>query len=249
MRRLLMLALFSLAVVSCVSTDYSRLPRTGFISRYQKNADERVPFVSYWDNFSVEYWDAYVGQRRVIYLAPVTMQFMDKMPSDPKAYEHLQELRDYFDSRLDEAFARKMKEDPNLQIVRKPMPGIPRIEVAILSAQPVNLKENVIEDLADLVMYGGGLLVSLLYNDKDDKGHIAMGARFFDANGRLRGEVADFEYGLVAMESLLIIDVKDFRPYAYQRQTIDHWADEFATLITTPYAKKVHRPRFSLNPF
>lgn len=249
MRRLLISALCSLFVVSCASTDYSRLPHTGFISHYQQNADERVPFVSYWDKMEVADWDAYVGQQRIFYLAPVTLQYLDKMPSNAQEYERLQDLRDYFDSCLIEAFRRRMKADPNLMVVRQPMPGIPRVEVAILSARSVNVSKSVAKNGADMLVSGGGFLFKLFAGDKDDKGHIAMGARFFNEKDELVAEVADFEYALPSVAGAVAIDTKDFRPYAYQRQTIEHWADEFATLATTPYAKKVHRPLFSLNPF
>lgn len=246
---LLLLAVVSLLLASCASTDYARLPKTGFISRYEKNTDERVPFVSYWDKIEVQDWDAYVKKQRVVYLAPVTIDFIDRKPATAEEMEHLLDLRDYFDAQLDKAFKAKADADPNLTVVRNPVPGAVRVEVAILSAQPVNRKMLLAEDSANLVVNGAGWLIRKCFSSEDDMGHIAMGARLFEVNGKLLAEVADFEYGMTSVAGALLLDTKDFRPYAYQKQTIDHWAEEFATLATTPYEKKVHRPEFSVSPF
>lgn len=247
---LLLFAVVSLLLfTSCASTDYNRLPKTGFITRYEKNTDERVPFVSYWDKISVQDWDAYVKKQRVIYLAPVTIDFIDKAPEDAAQMEHLMDLRDYFDAQLDKVFKAKADADPNLTVVRNPVPDAVRVEVAILSAQPINRKMLLTEDGANLLVNGAGWLIRKCFSSEDDMGHIAMGARMFEVNGELLAEMADFEYGMTSVAGALLLDTKDFRPYAYQKQTIDHWAEEFASLTTTPYEKKVHRPEFSLSPF
>lgn len=247
--RFFLLAVVSLLLASCASTDYNRLPRTGFISRYEKNTDERVPFVSYWDKIEIRDWDTYVQKERVVYLAPVTIDFIDKKPGNAEEMEHLMDLRDYFDAQLDKTFKAKADADPNLIVVRDPVPGAVRVEVAILSAQPVNRKMLIAEDSANLLVNGAGWLIRKCFSSEDDMGHIAMGARIFETDGTLLGEVADFEYGMTSVSGALLLDTKDFRPYAYQKQTIDHWAEEFATLATTPYEKKVHRPEFSISPF
>lgn len=252
MLRVLRSALLSaplLLFASCASTDYGRLPETGFISHYRKNVDDRIPFVSYWDKMTAQDWDVYVSQPRVIYLAPVTLEYMDRNATDATEMEHLLDLRDYFDAQLDAAVRRKADADPNLTVVRTPVPGAARVEVAILSVQPVDRKMLLAEDSANLLVNGVGLLIRKCWGSEDDMGHIAMGARFFNSAGELEAEVADFEYGMTSVSGALAFDTKDFRPFAYQKQTIDHWAEEFATLATTPYEKKVHRPRFSFSPF
>lgn len=252
MRRLLSVlvsAWVSLLCVSCVTTDYEKLPKTGFISRYEKNTDERVPFVSYWDKISVGDWDSYVNRPRVIYLAPVTLEYFDNPPTDAEELERLEDLRDYFDTRLNEELAKRAEKDPKLIFTRTPIPGVVKVEVAILSARSVNRKMLALEDGANFLINGASWLIRKCTGAEDETGHIAMGARLFDADGTLLCEVADFEYGTPSLTGDLLLDTKDFRPYAYQRQTIDHWADEFATLATTPYEKKVHRPTFTLNPF
>lgn len=252
MRRFLTLALPALLALlfsSCVTTDYGRLPQTGFISHYEKNTDDRVPFVSYWDKISVQDWDNYVNRPRVIYLAPVTLEYFDNPPTDPAETERLEDLRDYFDSRLEAELTKRAEKDPKLMFVRTPLPGAVRVEVAILSARPVNRAMLAAEDSANFLINGAGWFIRKCTGADDETGHIAMGARLFDADGTLLCEVADFEYGTPSVTGELLFDTKDFRPYAYQRQTIDHWADEFATLAATPYEKKVHRPTFTLNPF
>lgn len=252
MRRLLsvlVLAWLCLLSVSCVTTDYGRLPKTGFISRYEKNTDERIPFVSYWDKISVEDWDSYVNRPRVIYLAPVTLEYFDNPPTDPEEMQRLEELRDYFDTRLNEELTKRAEKDSKLNFTRTPLPGVVKVEVAILSARSVNRKMLALEDGANFLINGAGWLIRKCTGAEDETGHIAMGARLFDADGTLLCEVADFEYGTPSLTGELLLDTKDFRPYAYQRRTIDHWADEFATLAATPYEKKVHRPTFTLNPF
>lgn len=245
----LVLAWLSLLCVSCVTTDYGKLPNTGFIKHYEKNTDERIPFVSYWDKISVEDWDNYVGRPRIIYLAPVTLEYFDNPPTDPEELARLEDLRDYFDARLNEELTKRAKKDPKLNFTRTPIPGVVKVEVAILSARSVNRKMLAVEDSANFLINGAGWLIRKCTGAKDETGHIAMGARLFDADGTLLCEVADYEYGTPSLTGELLLDTKDFRPYAYQRQTIDHWADEFATLAATPYEKKVHRPTFTLNPF
>lgn len=247
--RLILAAVVALGCSSCVSTDYGRLPHTGFISHYQKNTDERVPFVSFWDDSTtVEEWNKYVTQKRVVYFAPVTLNYLDKKERDATEMKRLEELRVYFDTQLEKALKAKAAKDKNLIITRKPEPGAARVEVAILSACSANTGLLAAAHGANALI-GGGWIIRTLYDDKDETGHIAMGARMYAPDGKLVCEVADFEYGTTSVTGQLLVDTKDFRPYAYQRQTIDHWADEFATLATTPYEEKVARPLFSLNPF
>ncbi len=247
---LMLAAVVALGCSSCVTTDYDRLPHTGFISHYEKNTDERVPFVSFWDDTTtVEEWNSYVAQKRVVYFAPVTLNYLDKKERDAAEMKRLEDLRTYFDTRLAKALQEKAAKDKNLVITRTPVPGAARVEVAILSACSTNTGLNAAAHGASALVSGGGFIVRTLFSDEDANGHIAMGARMYAPNGKLVCEVADFEYGTTSVTGQLLVDTKDFRPYAYQRQTIDHWADEFATLATTPYEKKVSRPLFSLNPF
>lgn len=183
--RVLVSAWVSLLCVSCVTTDYGRLPKTGFISRYEKNTDERVPFVSYWDKISVKDWDSYVNRPRTIYLAPVTLEYFDNPPSDAEELERLEELRDYFDTRLNEELAKRAEKDPKLIFSRAPIPGAVKVEVAILSARSVNRKMMALEDGANFLVNGASWLIRKCTGAEDETGHIAMGARLFDADGTL----------------------------------------------------------------
>ena len=60
---------------------------------------------------------------------------------------------------------------------------------------------------------------------------------------------ADFAYGMSSLVGTALIDTKDFRRYAYQRKTVEQWAEDFADLAVSPMEKKVGRTSISISPF
>lgn len=245
-------AMVSVLFSSCASTDFNRIPRTSFIQHYEKVDDPRSPFICAWDCQTDAEWDASVNGTRKLYISPVTLQYFQGATKTPAEVKHVEELRTYFDTRLREEMAKAAKKHPGLVIVNTPAPGAWKLEVALLSAKSVAVGKNaLVTGAAQAVGIGGsGLIFDRMVNSREDsKGSVSMAARVTNGNGKRVTEVADFEYGMGSLTGMVLVDTKDFRPYAYQRQTIDHWAKEFAELFITTAATSVSRPYFSLNPF
>lgn len=241
----LLSALFIL--VSC--SNFSRIPRTGFITHYEKSDHERMPFDSYWDISDNQDWNERVdgenNKSQAIYIAPVTLDFYDKMPKKPSERAGIEHLREYFDARLKKVMTELDEKNNHFHLVDQPTENAYRVEIAILTSKPESKMGNVLSYVAGFIIRGGGLLVGR----RVYKGYISMGARYYAPNGKLVAEVADFEYGQTSLVGMVLVDFKDFRTYAYQRQTIDQWVDEFAKLFTTGHHEKVRKPWFTLNPF
>lgn len=234
---------------SCSTTDYARIPRTPFIEHYQKCSLERIPFSSYWDNITCDEWDNAVGHRRKVYLKPVTLDYFQGNALSGQDAADIRRLRTYFDQRLREELSEANRQDRSLILTDTPTPDAVVMEVALLSARSVDIGKNT-------AIAAGGQLVGysflwsrLVAKQEEQNGYISMAVRLTDANGKLLAEMADFEYGLKSLPGRLGVDTKDFRPYAYQRRTIDYWAEELGKLSITDSHKEVHRPLFSLNPF
>lgn len=246
---LVMSAMVSLLFSSCASTDFNRIPRTSFIQHYEKINHPRSPFISGWDCQTDAEWDAAVSNKRHLYISPVTLQYF-QAPSQPAPdMKQIEELRAYFDTRLREEMTKAVKKHPNLILVDKPTSDAWRLEVALLSAKSVSVAKNALVTGAAQAVGGGFIWDKVLSTKEESKGYIAMAARVTNDKGKRVTEVADFEYGMGSLTGMVLVDTKDFRPYAYQRQSIDHWAKEFAELFTTTAATSVTRPYFSVNPF
>ncbi len=79
----------------CQTTDFDRIPRTGFITRYEKTYYSRMPFDSYWDISDNTDWDQRVlgenHKSNSIYVASVTLEHFDGMPSSLKGRREIGE--------------------------------------------------------------------------------------------------------------------------------------------------------------
>lgn len=234
---------------SCSSTDYNRIPRTDFIQHYQKVDHERCPFVSGWDCQTNEEWNRAIAGKRTLYVKPVTLSYFHGKVQTADDARSIEALRAYFDQCLRTEMDKAAKKDPNLKVVYKPTPGAWTLEVAILSARSVNVAKNaVVTGLGQAV--GAGMVWDMLINkEEESKGYISMGGRLTNPSGKRTTEVADFEYGMGSLTGALLVDTKDFRPYAYQRDSVKAWAEQFAKLVTTPAETGVSRRQFTLNPF
>lgn len=236
------------ALSACSLTDFNKIPRNGYIKHLQKTDNKRVPFASYWDISDNKDWDERVSgtnnKSQAIYLAPVSLEHFENLPKDPDKQAQIQALRSYFDERLAKVLGEMAAKDSNFHLVAQPTPNAYRVEIAILSAKHGNTFANLANDALGFLITGGGLLTGWIR----DKGYISMGARYYAPDGRLVAEVADFEYGQTSLTGMALVDFKDFIDYAYQRQTIDQWADEFAKLFTTRHEEKVRKPWYTLNP-
>lgn len=246
---LVMSAMVSLLFSSCASTDFNRIPRTSFIQHYDEVNDPRSPFICGWDCQTNEEWNASVNGTRKLYISPVTLQYFQGATKTPAEVKQVEDLRTYFDTRLREELAKAAKKHPNLVIVDKPAAGVWKLEVALLSAKSVSVGKNALVTGAGKAVGGGFIWDRLINSREDSKGSVSMAARVTNGNGKRVTEVADFEYGMGSLTGMVLVDTKDFRPYAYQRQTIDHWAKEFAELFITTAETGVARPIFSINPF
>lgn len=239
--------LLVLLLAGCSLSDFSKIPDSGFITHLQRNDHKRMPFDSYWDISDNAQWDRRVAglKSQEVYIAPVTLRYFVGMPAEAEQQAEIRKLRDYFDERLAAELAKLDAANPHFHLVPSPTPNSYRVEIALLSAQQENKLDNLMSDLTGMLVSGAGLLTSR----KADRGYISMGAKYYSPEGKLVAEVADFEYGQSSLTGMLLVDTKDFRTFAYQRQTIDQWVHELAKLLITPHEQKVSKPRFTLNPF
>ncbi len=245
----LLTLLAPVSLSSCSQQTYNNIPRNGYITHFSPSDHKRMPFDSYWDISDNKDWDERVrgehGKSQPIYIKPITLAHFQNMPSDPAERRALEELRDYFERKLRARMAELDAQKGSFHLMKSPGKNTYEVEIAILSAQPTRLLNNLVSDAAGFVVQGGGLLLSRAR----DKGSISMGARFYAPNGKLVAEIADFEYGQESLIGMVLVDTKDFRHYAYQRQTIDQWVEEFTKIFSTIHEEKIRKPWFTLNPF
>ena len=179
-------------------------------------------------------------------MAPVTLAYFAKMPTNPKARAEIEALASYFNARLRKVLGKLDAIDNTFNLVPEPQPDAYTVQIALLSAKPARMVENLAGDAAGFFVRGGGLITAA---DREAKGSISMGARYYAPEGKLVAEVADFQYGQTSLVGMVILDFKDFSRFGYQRRTIDEWVDAFAKLFTTIHATQVKKKLFSLNPF
>lgn len=254
MKRRSLLCLFLLSAVtlllnSCIATDFDRIPRTDFIKNYEKPEEDRFDFCSFWDITTNEGWDERVDHSQKLHLGGVTLQYYQNMPADPKERAKIEELRSYFEQRLRTKFTELAAQDNSLELVDGPGPGVYTVEYALLCAAPARIAKNAALQVPGYLIKGGSIAANLIFGNKEDAGYISFASRLKDDKGTVIAEAADFEYGTESLTGKVLVDTKNFRPYAYQRQSIDHWVDEFGKLFTTRHEVKVKRPKFFLNPF
>ncbi len=238
-----------MALTGCSGTDpYELIPRTGFITHYQKSDHARMPFESYWDISDNKDWNKRVegthGKSQSIYFKPVTLSYFADMPEKADERKAVQGLRDYFQQKLTGEMQKLDAEHNTFHLTTAPGPQTYTVEVALLAAHPTKVANNIAATAAGALVKGGGFL----FSDKDSTGSVSMGARFYAPNGKLVAEIADYEYGQKSVTGMILVDAKDFEKYGYQRQTIDQWIDEFKQIFTTIHEHKIRKPWFTLNP-
>lgn len=246
---LLLVTAMTTLLNSCITSDFDRIPRTEFITHYEKPEEPRFHFASFWDITTNEGWDQRVEKSQKIYFGGVTLDYYQGMPATPHARADIEELRTYFEQRLRTKFAELAAQDNTLDMVNAPGPGVYTAEYALLCAAPARIIKNAAILASGYAVKGGGIAAELLFGSKEDTGYIAFASRLKDDTGRVIAEAADFEYGTESLTGKVLVDTKNFRPYAYQRQSIDHWVDEFGKLFTTRHEVEVKKPLFFLNPF
>lgn len=247
---LIPLLLLALLPAGCSGDrDFNSLPKTGFITSYQPSDKKRMSFDSYWDISDNKDWNERVdgvhGKSQEIYIMPVTTKYLDNYPADKEKAEDVEEIRAYFDRALKTKLSALDKKDNSFHLVGKPTPNSYRIEIALLSITPTNVPKNSMGAVASALVPGSGTILSAT----SPKGSIAMGAKFYAPNGKLVGEVADFERDQSSLVSMVLIDFKDFQYYAHHKRHIDIWCDQFCEIFTTRHEHKIKRPWFTLNPF
>lgn len=242
-------------VSSCSHADFERIPKTsGFFQHLEKSKYESTPMVAYWDDMDDDDWDDRVlgrnGKSQTIILKPVTLDYFTPRPTDAATATRIENMRDYFDKQLQKEFQR-LHNDPgnHLTLVTKPGKGVYTLEIAMLSVKSTNVLKNAAMQAPGFFLKGGSAAASLVLGSKDDTGYICFGARLFDDRGKLICETGDFEYGMQSLIGRIGFDTKDYRPYAYQRQTIDFWVDQIGQLMTTDSKTPVSKPKVSFNPF
>lgn len=243
---LLPLCGLALLLGACSTADFNRIPHTGFINHYNQADQNVVPFSSYWvaPGYGWSQWDKMVAGTYKLHVKPVTLAYYNGKPADAEDATAIESLRSYFDERLKAEFAKKS----TLQLSDSPK-GAWTLEIALLEARSAKTGKNLATGVLGEAL-GGGFIWKRLISSKDERtGHLAMAGRIYDANGKLVAEVADFAYGMSSLVGTALIDTKDFRRYAYQRKTVEQWAEDFADLAVSPMEKKVGRTSISISPF
>ena len=234
-----------LLLSACSTADYDRIPRTGFISHYQKADQGDVPFASYWvaPAYDQAACDKTLEKERIVCVKPVTLTHYNGKPATAAEATAIEQLCSHFDQCLQQEFAKAAAKHPQMKLTGNPK-GAWVVEIALLDACSASTGKNLVSGALGQIT-GGGFLWGRLISTRDERtGYLAMAARIYDPQGKLIAEVADFAYGMSAP-----VDTKDYRPYAYQRRTVEQWAEDFATLSVSPFQKRVNRTSFSLNPF
>lgn len=237
-------------LISCQQTSpFQQIPRNGFITHFEESDGSRMPFVSYWDISDNEDWNERVqglkNKSQAVYVKPISLKYFE---ADATLNAHSPEvirLRDYYQKKLMEELKRQDASANTFHLVDTPTRDAYTVEIALLSASPTRIINNVASTAAGFAIRGGGFLVS----QAKDKGTLSMGIRFYNPQGKLVAETADFEYGKRSIPGMILADSKDFRPYVYHQRIIDEWVKEIATVFTTIHEYRIKRPWYSLNPF
>lgn len=231
------------------TSDYSKLPDTGFISCYRKTEDKGIPFVSHWGELpkaEVKESGEVVGRR--YFLKPVTLDYFQDMPEDEEARLEVEQLRDYFENSLKEAFREMEQKTATTLLAEEPAPDVLTLEIALLCAHPAaRIKNIILRAFSWLSTYLGPLTEIILCRPKD-MGWAAMGVRFSEA-GKTVCEIADFEYGLESVTGLMFFDMKSAQAYAYQRASIARWSKSLAAICSTKVKVPARRTIFTWKPY
>lgn len=228
-------------LVSCSApSEFGQIPATPFTAHLKKNHNAAAPFLSHWENKEAAKEPAAAAKdavsRRRVCLKLNNDYFQGGEQLDKKETRKLKDLRSY----LGRTLRRELRRNPGLRLVSAPGKDTDVLEVALLRAQDANSAKLLLTQGAGKMVAGGMLTDGLLTNDAD-KGFVCMAAKVTRPDGTLLTELADFEYG--GKEQSLTDGLLSaaapvgrpayFRPYGYQRGTIDKWAKELATYLAT----------------
>lgn len=242
-------------LTSCSLSDYSRIPDdTGFFRHMQKNPYPVMHLEDYWDNLDAAEWNnrvhAVAGKMQHIHIKPVTLDYFTPRPANAAHAAAVEHLRDYFQEQLDKRMKELNSEPGNTLVLENaPGKGVYTVEVALLSAKPARVLKNAVMQIPGMLITGGTLAAEAAAGNKEDMGYVSFGARVYDDHGKLICELGDFEYGMQSVLGHVGLDTKDYRPYAYQRRSIDTWVRALGELLTQDIHTRLYKPRFSLNPF
>ena len=247
---LLITLMMACGIISCQqTTPFQQIPRNGFITHFEKSDGTRMPFASYWDISDNQDWNERVmghkSKSQAVYVKPVTLQYFQPGTTLNAYSPEVIRLRDYFRKKLMDELKRQDASTNTFHLVDAPTSDSYTVEIALLSATPTRIVNNVASTAAGFAVRGGSFLVSRA----KDKGTLSMGIRFYNPKGKLVAETADFEYGMQSIPGMILVDSKDFRPYVYHQRIIDEWVKEISTIFTTVHEHRIKRPWYSLNPF
>lgn len=251
----LVIAMAMAFATGCASSDYSRIPDNGYLAHLQKNQyPDTVPMDSYWDAVDDQEWNERVkganGKSQKVLLRPVRIDYFSPALTNDEDRAAVKELGEYLETSLSNELRRLSERDDNtLQLVDKPGPDVYELEVALLTAQGANRGKNAIMQVPGFFISLGSFITGRIFGEKEDTGYVSIGGKVYDGNGRQIAEIADFQYGMRSLVGRVAVDTKDFRVFAYQRETIDVWSEQIGKLMTYRREDAVKRRRFSLNPF
>lgn len=239
----------------CASSDYSRIPDSSYLAHLQKNPyPDTVPMDSYWEEIDSQEWNERVtgvnGKSQKVLLRPVSIDYFSPALTNAEERALVKELGEYLETSLSNELRRLSERDDNtLKFVDKPGPDVYELEVALLTAHAANIGKNAIMQVPGFFVKLGSFITGRIFGEKKDTGYVSIGGKVYDGEGRQIAEIADFQYGMRSLVGRVAVDTKDFRVFAYQRETIDVWSEQIGKLLTYEREGAVKRRRFSLNPF
>ncbi len=237
------LGFLSILFTSC-SSDFDKIPKTGFIDKCEKNTNSLVPFDALVGYDHPKEWNDRIngvnGKKQYVYLAPVDISHVDADTLKHVNQENLKKLGDYFNERLAFYMNQAAKKNPNFVVLNKKNKQTAVMQVAIISVAPTKTSAGIAKTVLGFVKLG------FLVKPALSKGHIVMAGRVTDRNGKMYMEFADYEKD---HSSVLGIDAKDYEHYAHHRTNIDQWAKNIADVFSTPYEHKTSRKLVYVTPW
>ena len=211
---------------------------------------ERAPFNFYWVFDAKQYAELRKDYGQV-YIAPIDTSvvkeiYLASSGSDKTKQARIQEaeeLASYFRAKLKlslKAILTKTETQIPVRIVDKPGPKTLSLKLALVQVVPTNPGVNLVGTAAGFFVPGGGL-VKLA-----GEGSVAMEG--FTAENEEQKDVLE-QFKDRESHKASAFTVKDYQRYAHIRVAIDDWADQLATLLTTPSEVQVEDSLpLSLNP-
>ncbi len=219
-------------------------PESPFIEHPRQLAPHprRVPFNRYWRNPSAQAWARVNGFNRIA-IAPVDVQHL-RSRSDlfaPRAGRQerrpVDGIAQYMRTRFEQQFAR----GGVYHVVPNSGPKTLVLELALVELNPSNVAGNTLRTGAQALLPGVGFLGSTL-----TRGRIAIEGKLRNAQtGELLMQFTD-----ATQDKTSLLSLRDFSPYAHDREAINDWAKQVEQLSRTPRTQRIHgSSRVTLNPF